>query len=494
MTILENSQAVVLTAAASSSNGIQTVSSTVFDLFTEDFTLDCVVSRLPADTFTNFFYKFEDSSNLWRFSLNATNRLELAATVSSTSIISVTTINPVTLPTFGARLTAVVKRESFGNGKDGSVEFYFNGVLFETVVIPQKILATASNTGNLYLLGTNAVRHAGTIASAAIFNRALSAADVASLVIDGVAAADQWASVVKTFDFSADTDDFTGVDGTAAGNIDAIDSLDNNLRFTVDTGETTHYLKDVVNYAVGARYRVKGKYAIPSGQTVIDGIQFYQESDVALSPLLSVADGTFQDFDIELSDEITVADIRIHAMSGDQRVSVDAGGNDIFYIANGMTVEKLGCTQSLEPTGIDASLQWKDRSTNDFHAMLPEAGAVPLNAVNTWELRGSNVYAGAHAAQHVVGINQKCFPAGGGIWVEQYLMNIVGATPHDIIVGDGSDVDQWVAITTGIAAGKQALSVATGFDDGTNLKFILDPDTNATATYSSVISGRMLED
>jgi len=490
-------QAVVLTAAASSSNGIQTVSSAGVDLFTDDATFDCVVTALDftISTLIHLFYKFEDADNVWNFSINANGTLNFKAIASTVTVIDVTTTAAIKFAEGSwGRITGVLTRE--GATKKGSFSFYQNGLLLETVSINIAALATISNTGNLYRLGTNAKRSAATVSSSTLFNRAFNASDVVLLALNGVAAIDKWASITKTNVFTADADDWVAQDGTVAGNIDAISdgttSKDNNLRFTSDSGSSTHFIKDTTNFAVNTRYRVRGSYFIPNSQTAIDGIKFFQEADISLSSLLNVT-GTWTAFDLILNNIVTVADVRINAMAGDAVVFTDAGGDDVFYIANGMTVEKLGCTQSLESCGIDASLQWKDSSTNKFHAMLPAAGATPLVDVKTFEIRGENTYAGAHAAQPVTGIDQAVFPASTPIFIEQWLMTIAGTTVHDILIGDGSDVDRWVAITSGIAAGKSALTVANAVDDGTNLKMVLDPDTNATAVYSSVVSGRVME-
>lgn len=491
------SQAVVVTAAASSSNGIQTVSSTSFDLLTDDATFDTILTAadFTASAALYLYYKYEDADNLWSLSINTDGTVNFLAKASAATVIDATTTKSLKFAegTWG-RITVTLQRETATS--PGALSVYQNGILMEAVSISKASTASISNTGNLYRFGTNAARSAGTVSTSSMFNRALSASDVLLLAINGVGEADKWAGITKTCDFSADADDFVAQDGTVAGNVDGISdgttSKDDTLRLTVDNGASTHYIADTTNPVVGERYRVRGSYYIPAANSNVDGIQFYQEEDVALSSPLTVT-GTWTAFDIELAVPITVADLRIYALDGDQKTFTDAGGNDVFYIADGMTIEKLGCTMSNEPTGIDASLQWKDSSTNKHHAMLPVAGATPLIPVKSWEIRGTNTYAGAHALQNIVGIDQAVFPANTPIYMEQWLYTITGATVEDIIAGDGNDVDHWVAITTGLAAGKGAFTIANAVDDGTNLKINIDPDANATCVISSVISGRVLE-
>jgi hypothetical protein len=70
---------------------------------------------------------------------------------------------------------------------------------------------------------------------------------------------------------------------------------------------------------------------------------------------------------------------------------------------------------------------------------------------------------------------------------------ITGTTIEDIIVGDGSDTDHWVELTTGLVVGTYSLAVSNRISDGTNYKLVVDPDANFTGSIVWTIKGFILE-
>ena len=104
---------------------------------------------------------------------------------------------------------------------------------------------------------------------------------------------------------------------------------------------------------------------------------------------------------------------------------------------------------------------------------------------NSFEIRWVNTWTGTHEAQYIGGFNQAVLPAN--CYIESIIGVITGTTIEDIIVGDGSDTDRWVAITTGLAAGTVSFTIANRISDGTNYKMIVDPDGNFTGSISWII-------
>jgi hypothetical protein len=111
--------------------------------------------------------------------------------------------------------------------------------------------------------------------------------------------------------------------------------------------------------------------------------------------------------------------------------------------------------------------------------------------MKTFEVRGTNTWAGTHEAQYIGGVNQAVLPVG--CYITDIIGVITGATIEDIIIGDGSDTDRWVAATTGLAAGTVAFTLANRISDGTNYKLVVDPDANFTGSIAFTARGIILD-
>jgi hypothetical protein len=134
-----------------------------------------------------------------------------------------------------------------------------------------------------------------------------------------------------------------------------------------------------------------------------------------------------------------------------------------------------------------------DSSGNKNHALLPAAGATIIGRPTSQQqqVRWTNAWDGTNELQYIGGVNQAILPANA--YIESIVGTVSGATPHDIIIGDGSDTDRYVTITTGLAAGTTSFTLANRTTDGTNLKLTVDPDTNATMSIAWVITYTTLE-
>jgi len=165
----------------------------------------------------------------------------------------------------------------------------------------------------------------------------------------------------------------------------------------------------------------------------------------------------------------------------------------IFYIKN-ITVTQIGITSELlaQNTQTDNG-QVLDSSGSKQHAKLAEAGMSTLGAISARrrEVRWTNTWAGTHELQYIGGINQAILPSNA--YIESIVGTVSGATVEDIIIGDGSDTDRYVTITTALAAGTNTFTIAARTTDGTNLKLTVDPDANATMSIAWVITYYRLE-
>jgi hypothetical protein len=192
-------------------------------------------------------------------------------------------------------------------------------------------------------------------------------------------------------------------------------------------------------------------------------------------------------------------------VAGDNFTNVGAASNasGVEFVATGTTPTTWTNSSSLRRIGITG--QWNakdaqsntgqifDSSGNKNHALLPAAGATIIGkeTAQVRQVRWTNAWDGTNELQYIGGVNQAILPANA--YIESIVGTVSGATPHDIIIGDGSDTDRYVTITTGLAAGTTSFTLANRTTDGTNLKLTVDPDTNATMSIAWVISYRILE-
>ena len=192
-------------------------------------------------------------------------------------------------------------------------------------------------------------------------------------------------------------------------------------------------------------------------------------------------------------------------VAGDNFTNVGAASNasGVEFVATGTTPTTWTNSSSLRRIGITG--QWNakdaqsntgqifDSSGNKNHALLPAAGATIIGkeTAQVRQVRWTNAWDGTNELQYIGGVNQAILPANA--YIESIVGTVSGATPHDIIIGDGSDTDRYVTITTGLAAGTTSFTLANRTTDGTNLKLTVDPDTNATMSIAWVITYTTLE-
>ena len=484
---LAQAVSVQMTAAASGSNGIQQLDNANLDMGTNDFTLHWEGSlpdytpsarqRLVFKVLSNVGYSFAvETSGVLRFFINA-------ATFDSTVATGLTDNSY-------AKISASIIRETASAA--GSVTFYVNGVqLGAAVSITAAATPTLDNAEVFVTSGTTTVRNASNTIASRLYNRALTAAEVLDLSINGVALADRGASQLPRYsaDFSAGTGGVAATNATILGNQDAISdgttSKDNCLLVTLVSG-TDGRVRNIAGstYTVGVTEKTRIVYYIPSGQAITN-IQIRSNAGaVIVTPTAVVGQWTELVFDY-LPTTSTTLECRIYG--------VGAADGDDFYIAV-WDITRLGLTSELLASNSQSDTgQIFDTSGNKNHALLPASGATVVGrpVSQTREVRWTNTWAGTNELQYIGGVNQAILPANA--YIESIVGTVSGATPHDIIIGDGSDTDRYVTITTGLAAGTTSFTLANRTTDGTNLKLTVDPDTNATMSIAWVISYKTLE-
>jgi hypothetical protein len=429
----------------------------------------------------------------WYLRVNATtgNLNVTLATSGVTRFTATSTVSTGLADGAFAKITAVVVRETAASA--GSVTFYVNGVILgAAIAIPVGTPVTATNTSNLAWLGTPAgLRYASNTLAARIYNRALTAAEVLDLSINGVALADRGASQTPVYesDFSVDANGWTAIAlSSIVGNIDGIGGQDNWLRGTLNATNTQHAML-ISNLVIGQSYSITGLCYIPSSNaatvaiSVRDGVSVSLTAVAALDAATAFSTGQFT---------ATTNSLRLYARNSGGSTTV-SGSGDVMYVKD-VVITRLGCTSELLASNAQSDTgQIFDTSGNKNHALLPASGATVVGrpVSQTREVRWTNTWAGTNELQYIGGVNQAILPANA--YIESIVGTVSGATPHDIIVGDGSDTDRYVTITTGLAAGTTNFALAARTTDGTNLKLTVDPDTDCSMSIAWLIRFSTLE-
>jgi hypothetical protein len=367
---------------------------------------------------------------------------------------------------------------------------------FDDISVLTVSTVSVNNASARIINGTTTTRTAGSLQASRLFNRALTAAEVLDLSINGVALADRGASQtpLTTFDFSAGADGFTGGSATVTGNIDGIGGVDNTLS-VVATG--TSNTRAVKSLAVTSRTKSRLRVYMPSSNTTAKGVRVI----FLTSGGAPATNGT--NFQLTPDTWTVIDDVLVGVESQNQwnlyMITASGSNNgitvgDTMYIESGGTVSKIGLTSELIASNAQSNTgQILDSSGNKNHALLPASGATVVGrpVSQTREVRWTNTWAGTNELQYIGGVNQAILPANA--YIESIVGTVSGATPHDIIIGDGSDTDRYVTITTGLAAGTTSFTLANRTTDGTNLKLTADPDTDCTMSIAWVIKYTTLE-
>jgi len=497
---LAQAVSVQMTAAASGSNGIRALDNANLDMGTNDFTLHWEGSLSSLGVANWLIYKIANSSNYYRFLISSTNVLAFRANIAAVGVIPTLTVDIPATITAGAnlKLTCVVVRETASAA--GSVTFYVNGIQTGAA---QTITAAATtsidNAGSLYVSGSESERVASNTQAARLFNRALTAAEVLSLSINGPALADRGGTQTAFFtsNFSAGADGFvTGsANLTVTGNIDGISGVDDTLRATatansaLSVARTNGFLNRLDKVV-----RIRFDYFCETSSGVSGAwLGVGNSTNRTDTKAVQIVEGSWQlnNEIIAIPNDVGRCFFAYTTQTGTAAAILLSGKN--VYFKN-VVITQIGLTSELIASNAQSDTgQIFDTSGNKNHALLPASGATVVGrpVSQTREVRWTNTWAGTNELQYIGGVNQAILPANA--YIESIVGTVSGATPHDIIVGDGSDADRYVTITTGLAAGTTSFTLAARTTDGTNLKLTVDPDTDATMSIAWVISYRILE-
>jgi hypothetical protein len=469
VTSLTQAVRVAMTAAASGSNGIRVLDNADIRFGTGNFAIHwegSLPDYTPASNLSLYVKSSGVTNVVFGIYTAGTMRMFLNQVDYASTVATGLTDGS------NAKLSVVVTRESASVA--GSVAFYVNGVqLGSSVSIPAGSPGTTDFAVSAYISGNSSVRIASDTQQAIIYNRALSAAEVLSLCVNGPALADIGASQVNLF--TGQTPSITD-SGGSAGSYD----VGTRTMSNTGTGADNSYPRFTfaLGMVVGVRYRVSGLLT-GVNLTVINAIRTGASgfaSQVAYNSTTGV-------FSAEITAETANLYFLTNSTLGTWSITID-----------NMTVARIGITGQWNAQDAQSNTgQIFDSSGNKNHALLPAAGATIIGkeSAQVRQVRWTNTWAGTNELQYIGGVNQAILPANA--YIESIVGTVTGATPHDIIIGNGSDTDRYVTITTGLAAGTTSFTLANRTTDGTNLKLTVDPDTNATMSIAWVITYSLLE-
>ena len=193
-----------------------------------------------------------------------------------------------------------------------------------------------------------------------------------------------------TADFSAGTDTWGAGGGAVLGNIDSIGGQNDNLKFTVNTNNTTHYMhfNNGGNWSsVGDTIRITFDYYIPSGNSHLDQLVF---GIYGPATTMSTTDSWTS---VDVTFEVTQSyGFIIYGTDGGVNTFTDSGGNDVFYIRNFTHTEVYSAGRMAK----------RDLSGQDNHLTVvngtvysrgPEYGDLTRPAGGAFTFDGTNDYA-----------------------------------------------------------------------------------------------------
>jgi hypothetical protein len=264
--------------------------------------------------------------------------------------------------------------DSFSAATTGA-KMFVNGSEISATAVPDPSYTGMSNSSQAVYLGrASSAFFKGSIRGVKIFNRELTSTEIAELARgNDLGFSDEWGGAngaVYTSDFSAGADGWGGVNGTAAGNIDAIGGQDDNLRLTLNTSSSQHYLYKGSLFTTGKRYRLKADFYIPSTNSNMDGIQA-QVGTSSATVIQGFVAPTLDTWNKITGEFIATAGsnpdrLSFYGLASASTTFADAGGDDVLYIRN-VTITEIGALADFRSERYDTSTsKLYDISDNAF--------------------------------------------------------------------------------------------------------------------------------
>jgi hypothetical protein len=271
-------------------------------------------------------------------------------------------------------------------------------------------------------------------------------------------------------DFSAGTDGWSaGGNVTITGNNDGIGGEDDWLEAEKTTAAGVLTTDTPTVLAANSENRLLFKVFNPVGS----GITHIGIGGVGSAGVVAVPEGSSDTLAIEYIPTVSFATLAARNSSG-TAVSVSVGSK--FYIKD-VTSKRVGITGLWSAEHAQSDTGQVFDQINGNHALLPSSGAtrIPQNMRPVIESPSAHSWAATNEIQYVAG-NQALMSSDDSFLV----IDIDSDTAFSIDVGDGADQDRFVAAYA-LSVGKNRLTIANPFNDGTNRKLTVKPTASVTA-------------
>jgi hypothetical protein len=256
---------------------------------------------------------------------------------------------------------------AFANAADaGTMELYLNGVLQTNVTRSSSGYTGMSNTAQAVDIGRyfGSVEAKGSIRDVKIFNRELTASEIAELARgNDLGFSEEWGGAyggVYTQD-ATPSGEWAAIAGSVSDEAGPIVGKSNVLGYTVDTALASHYARLPSVFTAGKRYRVSFDYLVDAANDVVTSLRIYDGSFYAGA--FTPTAGTWNRVTVEL--EPSIVNLRIYASQGTTTSIQDPAGDDKFYI-DGLTITEVG-------TLADFRAERYDTSTNKLYDISDNA-------------------------------------------------------------------------------------------------------------------------
>jgi len=486
-------QGVALTAAASGSSGIQVPDNANINPGTGNFALrynGSIPLWIPGGEANQWLVsKYQNTDN--RFGLYvATNGTfgYLHRKTGGTSVTAATTSIPSLVAGSHHDIVAVIVRETAS--VPGSVSFYIDRVLFETVAIPVGTPANIDNTGVFVILGYSEQRLAGIVNNSFFANFAPTSTEIDSLV-NGIPESWKWGSQtpVYTSNFSAGVDTWangtTDPDLTLTGNIDGIAGVDDVMRIAGSgDGAPLQIIRDIAVFNATKHYTIAFDYYADADTGIgylgigYSGYKYNTENNIA------VIAGSWQTNQILHVDGINVShnSARLFGSSsatGPDIATLLAGKN--IYIKNYRIVQ-IGVTGAWESEGIQpvsANSLWLDSSSNKLNATLPAAGVSNTRKIDVGRYVWSTAMTGDTTWTSII-------PAG--FTLEKIVFNNSTANAATLRLGSTANANDVKAATAIAASGFTTWVIDKTFSLTADQTLYLNDESDGNWNSSSLTS------
>lgn len=476
---------VAMTGASSGSRGWLVADNAEINLGTGDFTLhwDGSLPSFSGAT-RRLLYKYESTDDRVSLSLLTSGAPIVFIVVGGVTIISATATAAIPAARNGdkIKLTASVIRETALSA--GSVTFYLDGAqLGDAVTISAAATVNIDNTGPLYIGGDASVREQSQILETLMANRSLSSTEVLDLAINGPSPADigtpgNRASNVNILQGNNSTFEGASNWGVAAAtktdNYDSGDAGHESVLRVQRTGGAGRcfinlsavYGRDVVGKEIELEVDLKGIYG---GGSVL---------------VLLYTDPAFP-----VGEQHAAVTLTSGVWREGFKTTFVAQSSTVYFVINTSSGELLVDNAKIRQKGI-TGLWSAEHAQNDTgqvldqihgnHALLPSSGAtrIPQNLRPVIESPSAHSWTATNEIQYVAG-NQALMSSDDSFLV----IDVDSDTAFDLNVGDGSDPDRFVAAYT-LSVGKNRLTIANPFNDGTNRKLTVQPASSVTASIT----------